>query len=78
MVSAGQKRPRLPGTSRPGRIMPAVHPSPTLWQYFYEIYEVLPRQRPGTRESTLRALGLVPSPGPAAHPRHRLRHGGPH
>ncbi len=30
------------------------------WRYFYEIYEALPRQGPGTRESTLRALGMVP------------------
>ena len=30
------------------------------WTYFYEIYEALPRQGPGDRESTERALRLLP------------------
>ncbi len=30
------------------------------WSYFYEIYEAMPRQGPGDRESTERALGLLP------------------
>ena len=30
------------------------------WSYFFEIYEALPRQGPGDRESTERALGLLP------------------
>jgi ubiquinone/menaquinone biosynthesis C-methylase UbiE len=30
------------------------------WKYFFEIYETLPRQGPGTQESTARALGLLP------------------
>ena len=38
---------------------------PAFWRYFYEIYEALPRQGPGTRESTLRALDLVPRTNPA-------------
>lgn len=29
-------------------------------RYFYEIYEALPRQGPGDRDSTRRALGLLP------------------
>ena len=33
------------------------------WEYFYEIYEGIPRQGPGDRESTLRALKLVPPLG---------------
>jgi len=31
------------------------------WQYFYEIYEAIPRQGPGHRESTVRALRMVPA-----------------
>ncbi len=38
------------------------------WRYFYEIYETLPRQGPGGRESTERALNLIP---PLAR-RHRI------
>ena len=30
------------------------------WSYFYEIYEAIPRQGPGDRESTQRALRLLP------------------
>lgn len=30
------------------------------WKYFYEIYEAMPRQGPGNRESTERALHLLP------------------
>jgi|WetSurMetagenome_2_1015567.scaffolds.fasta_scaffold65481_2 SAM-dependent methyltransferase len=30
------------------------------WSYFYEIYEAIPRQGPGDRESTERALRLLP------------------
>jgi len=30
------------------------------WSYFYEIYEAIPRQGPGNRESTERALRLLP------------------
>jgi cyclopropane fatty-acyl-phospholipid synthase-like methyltransferase len=30
------------------------------WPYFYEIYEAIPRQGPGDRESTERALRLLP------------------
>ena len=30
------------------------------WDYFYEIYEAIPRQGPGDRESTERALRLLP------------------
>ena len=30
------------------------------WSYFFEIYEAIPRQGPGDRESTERALGLLP------------------
>ena len=32
--------------------------------FFYEIYEALPRQGPGDRESTLRALAMLPALGP--------------
>jgi SAM-dependent methyltransferase len=32
----------------------------TFWSFFYEIYEAIPRQGPGERESTLRALRLLP------------------
>jgi SAM-dependent methyltransferase len=32
----------------------------TFWRYFYEIYEAIPRQGPGDRESTERALRLLP------------------
>jgi SAM-dependent methyltransferase len=32
----------------------------TFWSHFYAIYETLPRQGPGDRESTERALGLLP------------------
>lgn len=31
------------------------------WSYFYEIYEALPRQGPGDRDSTLRAVDLLPA-----------------
>ncbi len=31
------------------------------WKYFYETYETLPRQGPGSRESTERALRFLPS-----------------
>ncbi len=31
------------------------------WNYFHEIYETLPRQGPGDRESTLHALRLLPA-----------------
>lgn len=30
------------------------------WKHFHEIYEALPRQGPGDRESTERALGMIP------------------
>lgn len=30
------------------------------WNYFFELYESIPRQGPGDRESTERALGLLP------------------
>ena len=33
-------------------------PSPRFWQIFFEVYENLPRQGPGSRASTARALGL--------------------
>lgn len=36
----------------------------TFWSYFYEIYEALPRQGPGDRESTLRAARLLPPLSP--------------
>jgi ubiquinone/menaquinone biosynthesis C-methylase UbiE len=39
--------------------MPA-DPSGKFWKSFFEIYEALPRQGPGDRESTLRALRLLP------------------
>ncbi|HEX6942529.1 MAG TPA: class I SAM-dependent methyltransferase [Gemmatimonadaceae bacterium] len=32
----------------------------TFWTYFYEIYEAIPRQGPGERASTERALGMLP------------------
>jgi SAM-dependent methyltransferase len=32
----------------------------TFWKYFHEIYEAIPRQGPGDRESTERALRLLP------------------
>lgn len=35
-------------------------PSNKFWNYFFEIYEAIPRQGPGDRESTERALGLLP------------------
>ncbi len=35
-------------------------PDETFWGHFYEIYEALPRQGPGERASTERALGLLP------------------
>jgi SAM-dependent methyltransferase len=35
-------------------------PADTFWTHFYEIYETLPRQGPGDRASTERALGLLP------------------
>jgi hypothetical protein len=38
-----------------------IMPSDNFWRYFYEIYEALPRQGPGDRESTLQALGLLPT-----------------
>jgi SAM-dependent methyltransferase len=38
-----------------------VMPSDNFWKYFYEIYEALPRQGPGDCESTLQALGLLPT-----------------
>lgn len=34
--------------------------SDEFWKYFYEIYEAIPRQGPGDRESTERALQLLP------------------
>jgi SAM-dependent methyltransferase len=30
------------------------------WKYFFEMFEAIPRQGPGDRESTERALGLLP------------------
>ncbi|MFO7768068.1 MAG: methyltransferase domain-containing protein [bacterium] len=33
-------------------------PSPRFWEIFFELYESLPRQGPGSRSSTARALGL--------------------
>lgn len=33
----------------------------TFWDYFYEIYEAIPRQGPGDRESTQRAARLLPA-----------------
>ena len=38
------------------------------WNYFYEIYEAIPRQGPGDRASTERALRLLPP----LTPRHRI------
>lgn len=35
-------------------------PTDKFWSYFYEIYEAMPRQGPGDRESTERALRLLP------------------
>jgi ubiquinone/menaquinone biosynthesis C-methylase UbiE len=35
--------------------------SENFWKYFFEIYEAIPRQGPGHRESTERAAGLIPS-----------------
>ena len=35
------------------------------WKYFYEIYETMPRQGPGTQESTARALRLLPPVKPS-------------
>jgi len=32
----------------------------TFWRHFHEIYEAMPRQGPGDRGSTLRALALLP------------------
>jgi len=34
------------------------------WKFFYEIYESIPRQGPGARESTERALRMLPRLGP--------------
>jgi SAM-dependent methyltransferase len=34
--------------------------SGTFWSYFFEIYEAIPRQGPGDRQSTERALRLLP------------------
>jgi SAM-dependent methyltransferase len=34
--------------------------SDKFWSYFFEIYEAIPRQGPGDRASTERALGLLP------------------
>ncbi len=34
--------------------------SDQFWQSFYEIFEAMPRQGPGERESTLRALAMLP------------------
>lgn len=34
--------------------------SDEFWSYFFEIYEAIPRQGPGDRESTQRALRLLP------------------
>ena len=36
-------------------------PTDTFWKYFYEIFETIPRQGPGSRESTERALRMLPS-----------------
>ena len=36
-------------------------PTDMFWRYFYEIYEAIPRQGPGSRESTERALRLLPT-----------------
>jgi SAM-dependent methyltransferase len=33
----------------------------SFWRYFYEIYEAIPRQGPGDRDSTLRAVRLLPA-----------------
>ncbi|HOX47221.1 MAG TPA: class I SAM-dependent methyltransferase [Myxococcota bacterium] len=33
----------------------------SFWTYFFEIYEAMPRQGPGDRESTERALGMIPA-----------------
>jgi ubiquinone/menaquinone biosynthesis C-methylase UbiE len=35
-------------------------PTDKFWSHFYEIYEAMPRQGPGDRESTERALRLLP------------------
>lgn len=32
----------------------------SFWSYFYEIYEAIPRQGPGDRDATLRAVRLLP------------------
>jgi ubiquinone/menaquinone biosynthesis C-methylase UbiE len=36
-------------------------PTEQFWSHFYEIYENIPRQGPGDRESTERALHMLPS-----------------
>jgi len=36
-------------------------PTDAFWRWFYEIYEAIPRQGPGDRHSTERALRLVPA-----------------
>ncbi|WP_291320632.1 class I SAM-dependent methyltransferase, partial [Desulfonatronospira sp.] len=33
-------------------------PGPRFWEIFFEVYESLPRQGPGSRASAVRALGL--------------------
>jgi len=35
-------------------------PTDKFWDYFYEIYEAMPRQGPGDRASTEKALSLLP------------------
>ena len=35
-------------------------PTDTFWKCFYELYEAIPRQGPGDRQSTERALHLIP------------------
>jgi hypothetical protein len=33
-------------------------PTPRFWEVFFEVYEAQPRQGPGNRECTARALAL--------------------
>ncbi len=43
---------------RPGSIGCMEKPTPRFWKIFFEVYESLPRQGPGNRTSTARALSL--------------------
>jgi hypothetical protein len=41
-----------------GSIAGMVEPPPRFWELFFEVYEALPRQGPGNRVSTAKALAL--------------------